>query len=204
MVPAGIGPKEYKTNSMTDKDKINDTDFEVDADDLEYIDYNFPEIDFSNGGYTINLGPVDQYDPPKQQELFRQYIMSQWLHSSHLADENPQWQVESYIKNKPLPVVKPGTQTRRFTHIYDTIEVCYKAWKNRKCKYYSISNKKSYSIMQVAKLFKTKIKYLPERKGERFASALTNMSLSNKVHKSFGTINLEDYIENFLNSQKKT
>ena len=40
---------------MTDKDKINDTDFEVDADDLEYIDYNFPEIDFSNGGYTINL-----------------------------------------------------------------------------------------------------------------------------------------------------
>ena len=34
-----------------------------------------------------------------------------------------------YLKNKPLPVVKPGTQTRRFTHIDDTIQVCYKAWK---------------------------------------------------------------------------
>ena len=34
-----------------------------------------------------------------------------------------------YLKNKPLTVVKPGTQTRRFTHIKDTIEVCYNAWR---------------------------------------------------------------------------
>jgi len=123
VVPAGIGLKEYKTNSMTDKDKINDTDFEVDADDLEYIDYNFPEIDFSNGGYTINLGPVDQYDPPKQQELFRQYIMSQWLHSSHLADENPQWQVESYIKNKPhLKELSDNNQLETSFPSDDTVE----------------------------------------------------------------------------------
>ena len=31
-----------------------------------------------------------------------------------------------YLKNKPLPVVKPGTQSRRFTHIDDTIDVCFK------------------------------------------------------------------------------
>ena len=36
---------------------------------------------------------------------------------------------DHYSKKKPLPVVKPGTQSRRFTHIYDTIEICYKAWK---------------------------------------------------------------------------
>ena len=36
---------------------------------------------------------------------------------------------ECYKKNKPLPIVKPGTQSRRFTHINDTIEICYKAWK---------------------------------------------------------------------------
>ena len=34
-----------------------------------------------------------------------------------------------YKKNKPLPVVKPGTQTRRFTHIDDTVYICYLAWK---------------------------------------------------------------------------
>jgi UDP-glucose 4-epimerase len=78
-----------------------------------------------------------------------------------------------YKKKKPLPIVKPGTQSRRFTHINDTINICYLAWKRNLCRHYSISNKKSYSINQVAKLFKSKLYYLPPRKGERYASALT-------------------------------
>ena len=111
---------------------------------------------------------------------------------------------DHFLKKKPLPVVKPGTQSRRFTHIEDTVNVCYRAWKNNKCKYYSISNKKSYTIIQVAKLFGSKIQYLPARKGERYASALTSMNLSNKVYKIFGKINLKDHIINILkNTQKK-
>ena len=103
-----------------------------------------------------------------------------------------------------MPVVKPGTQTRRFTHIRDTVEVCYKAWKKNQSRNYSITNKESFSILQVAKLFKSRIKFLPRREGERYASALKNMSLSNKVYKNFGKISLRDYIENFLkNNQKK-
>ena len=109
-----------------------------------------------------------------------------------------------YLNNKPLPVVKPGTQTRRFTHIRDTVEVCYKAWKKNQSRNYSITNKESFSILQVAKLFKSKIKLLPRREGERYASALKNMSLSNKVYKNFGKISLRNYIKNFLeNNQKK-
>ena len=103
-----------------------------------------------------------------------------------------------YDKKLPLTVVKPGTQTRRFTHIKDTIKVCYEAWKSDKCAYYSISNKKSYSINQVASMFKTKISYLPPRLGERYASALTHMSLNNKVIKKFGKISLKDYISSFI------
>ena len=103
-----------------------------------------------------------------------------------------------YLKKKPLPVVKPGTQTRRFTHIQDTIEICFYAWKNKKFKSYSISNKESFSILQVAKLFNSKIKFVPPRKGERFASALTNLSLSSKVFKNFGKISLKDYVKNFM------
>jgi len=103
-----------------------------------------------------------------------------------------------YKKNIPLPVVLPGTQTRRFTHIKDTVEVCYYAWKKNKCRHYSISNKKSISIKNMAKFFKRKIKLLPTRKGERYASALTNMSLSNKVFKKFGSIDLEIYIKEFI------
>ena len=109
---------------------------------------------------------------------------------------------EHYAKKKPLPVVRPGSQSRRFTHIFDTIEICFKAWKNDKCRYHSISNKKSYSILEVAKLFKAKIKYLPQRKGERFASALTDMSLSNKVYKNFGKISLKKYVDNFISKNE--
>ena len=103
-----------------------------------------------------------------------------------------------FKKRKPLPVVKPGTQTRRFTHIHDTVDICYKAWKKKLCRHYTIANKKNYSILEVAKMFQTKIKYLPRRKGERYASALTSKHLSNKVHKYFGKIDLKNYIKNFL------
>tara|TARA_B100001121_G_scaffold48912_1_gene42315 strand:+ start:3808 stop:4695 length:888 start_codon:yes stop_codon:yes gene_type:complete len=108
-----------------------------------------------------------------------------------------------YKNKKPLTVVKPGSQTRRFTHIYDTVNTCYYAWKLNKCRHYSISNKKSYSILEVAKMFKTKIKYLSKRDGERYASALANMSFSNKVYKKFGKIYLKDYINSFIKTQKK-
>ena len=108
-----------------------------------------------------------------------------------------------YKKKLPLTVVKPGNQTRNFTHINDTIAVCFEAWKKNKCQHYSISHKKSYSILAVAKLFKSKIKYLPERAGERYASALTNMSLNNKVHKRFGKIHLKDYISSFIKKKNK-
>jgi len=109
---------------------------------------------------------------------------------------------ENQFKKKiPLTVVKPGTQSRRFTHINDTVEACYMAWKKNKCRHYSISNKKSFSIIDVAKLFGSKIKYLPNRPGERYASALTNNHLSNKVYKIFGKIQLSDYIKSIIKNQ---
>ena len=104
-----------------------------------------------------------------------------------------------YKANKPLTVVRPGSQTRRFTHIDDTVNICYKAWKANKCAHYSISHKKEYSIINVAKMFDHKIKFLPARPGERFASALTNFSHNNKVIKCYGKINLKDYISSFIN-----
>ncbi len=107
---------------------------------------------------------------------------------------------KQYLEKKPLTIVKPGNQTRRFTHISDTIDVCFDAWKKNKCRHYSISHREIYSIRDVAKMFKCKIKYLPPRLGERYASALTNMSLNNKVIKKFGRISLKDYISSFIKS----
>tara|TARA_Y100001935_G_scaffold219860_1_gene193302 strand:- start:117 stop:1010 length:894 start_codon:yes stop_codon:yes gene_type:complete len=105
-----------------------------------------------------------------------------------------------YFKRKPLSVVKPGTQSRRFTHIYDTINVCYDAWRKNKCCHYSISHKKSYTILEVAKLFGSKIQLLNARPGERYASALTKMSQNNRIIRKYGKINLKDYISSFIKS----
>ena len=103
-----------------------------------------------------------------------------------------------YKKNLPLTVVRPGTQTRRFTHIKDTVDLCYYAWKKNLSRHYTITNRKSFSILQVAKMFKKKIVYLPLRPGERYASALTKINLLNKVHKKYGKIQLKNYIQNFI------
>ncbi len=105
---------------------------------------------------------------------------------------------EQFKKKKPLTVVKPGTQSRRFTHINDTIQVCYEAWKKNRCAHYSISHKKSYTILEVANMFKSQIIFLRKRPGERYASALTKISLNNKVFRRYGKINLKDYISSFI------
>ena len=108
-----------------------------------------------------------------------------------------------YKENRPLTIVRPGTQSRRFTYIDDTIQTCYLAWKKNMCRHYSISNKKSYTITQVAKLFKSKIKFLPSRSGERYVSKLTNKNLSNKVYKIYGKTMLVDYINRRKKELKK-
>ena len=105
---------------------------------------------------------------------------------------------DHHKRKKALPVVRPGTQTRRFTHIDDTVNVCYLAWKKNLCRHYSIASKKSYSILEVAKMFNTKIKYLPKRLGERYASALTNRNLSNNIFRFYGKKKLKDYIDTII------
>ena len=105
---------------------------------------------------------------------------------------------EKFKKKRPLPIVKPGTQTRRFTHVRDTIEVCYEAWKANKCRHYSITHKKAYSIIDVANMFDSRKIFLKPRVGERYASALTKISYNNKIIRKYGKINLKDYITSFI------
>ena len=104
---------------------------------------------------------------------------------------------EQYKKNKPLTIVKPGTQRRDFTHIDDIVEGCYLAWRKGNQNHYMLGTKKTYSIVEIAKTFKTKIKYLPFRPGERFGSKITN----NNAEKILGykaKIDIKDYIKNLI------
>ena len=109
---------------------------------------------------------------------------------------------DHFKKSKRLPVVRPGTQVRRFTHVYDTVKACIIAWKKNKLKHYSVSSNQSFSIIELAALFKSKIRYLPTRKGERFTSAITKMNLNNKIIRLSAKIRLIDYVNNFLSSNR--
>ena len=110
---------------------------------------------------------------------------------------------EDHFKNKrKLPVVRPGTQVRRFTHVYDTVNACIFAWRENKCKHYSVASKQSFSIIELAKLFRNKIRYLPKRAGERYASSLIKMNLNNKIIRLSAKIRLKNYINNFLMSNR--
>tara|TARA_B100000787_G_scaffold166174_1_gene150997 strand:+ start:838 stop:1761 length:924 start_codon:yes stop_codon:yes gene_type:complete len=103
----------------------------------------------------------------------------------------------NYLKNKPLPVVMPGSQTRKFTHVKDTVEACIYAWKENKNCHYSISNDTSYSILGLAKLFSNNIIRIPERRGERFKSTEINKIRDYKIINLRGKISLKKYIEEF-------
>ena len=179
--------------------------------------YSATSASLGNNGNDKNLSPY-AFTKAKNLELLEN--LNKWFHfkyeviyfynvyGPHQIDKGEMATVIGIFENcfklrKPLPIVRPGTQSRRFTHIFDTIEICYLAWKKNLCRHYSISSNRSYSILEVSKMFNSKIKFLPKRSGERYASALTNMNSSNKVYKYFGKIDLKKYIKNIILNNSK-
>ena len=197
----------YESNTVGSKEV-----FKFCLDNKIKLIYSATSASLGNSGYDKNLSPY-AFTKSKNLELlenlkiwfnFKFEILYFYnVYGQRQIDKGSMATVigifeRQYKNKKPLTIVKPGTQTRRFTHISDTVKVCYDAWKANKCKHYIISHKKSYSINEVAKMFGSKTKYLPPRLGERYASALTNLSFNNKVVKKFGKISLKDYISSFI------
>lgn len=107
---------------------------------------------------------------------------------------------DHYKKKKVLPVVKPGWQSRRFTHVLDTVKGCIFAWKRNLCKHYVIVNSSSFTILQLARMFRRPIKYLKRRAGERLVSTIVKKNLDIKLIKLPAKIRLKDYISEFINN----
>ena len=80
--------------------------------------------------------------------------------------------VEKYKNKKPLTVVSPGTQLRNFTHIDDIINGLILVGKNGSGDNFGIGCSKSYSILEIAKMFGLEIEMLPERKGNRMSASV--------------------------------
>ena len=103
-----------------------------------------------------------------------------------------------YKKKIPLTVVRPGSQSRDFTHIDDIVHGCFLAWKKGRNMEYMLCTKKSYSIISIAKMFNAKFKFLKARPGDRFGS----IRLNNNAKKILGFVAKKDirkYIKEFIN-----
>ena len=102
-----------------------------------------------------------------------------------------------FKKGLPLTVVRPGSQKRDFTHINDIVNGCYLAWKRGNQNEYMFGTKKKYTILNIAKMFRYKIKFLSPRKGERFGTSIPN----NNALKYLGyraKIDIKDYIDSLI------
>ncbi len=75
-----------------------------------------------------------------------------------------------YKNEEALSVVKPGNQSRDFTHVYDIVEGVIKTVDTNLNKEWILRSGVSYEIMDVARMFTDNIVMLPERRGERFTS----------------------------------
>ena len=98
-------------------------------------------------------------------------------------------------KTKLLPITKPGTQKRRFTHIDDIIDGLLVVAKKGLGDNFGIGADKSYTVIQLAKMLKMKYKLTPYKKGNRITGALKTQKT-----KQLGWSpqkNLKDYLSQF-------
>jgi UDP-glucose 4-epimerase len=108
---------------------------------------------------------------------------------------------QCFLKDKPCPVRRPGTQRRAFTHVDDTISGIILAAEKGKGDEYGICAQEVYSLLEVANLFGCKVKMLPQTKTSRSAEAVDSAKIKALGWKQTGT--LEDYIRSIKQEAKK-
>jgi len=100
---------------------------------------------------------------------------------------------QNYLNNRAHEVRAPGTQTRAFTHVDDTIEGIIFVGEQGKQDEYGICAKEVYSLLDVAGMFGGEIKILPSTKSTRSTGAIDTSKLESLGWKQKRT--LKDYIE---------
>lgn len=100
----------------------------------------------------------------------------------------------SLKKNKAnfLPITKPGTQRRRFTHIDDIIDGLILVGKKGEGDDFGIGSDKSYSVIDIAKMLNMNVKFKPKKRGNRL-----NATLKTSKTKKLGwrpSKNLKEYL----------
>jgi UDP-glucose 4-epimerase len=103
---------------------------------------------------------------------------------------------ELYLHGKPLKVVRPGTQKRNFTYVEDIVSGLILVGIKGEGDDYGIGSEVSHSVMDVAKMFESKIVMLPARKGNRMSSSIDTSKVRSLGWKP--KHELEDFIKEIL------
>ncbi len=104
-----------------------------------------------------------------------------------------------YRKGKPLTVVTPGTQRRNFTHVQDIVRGLLLVGELGQGNDYGLGANESYSVLEIAELFKSDIEMLPERAGNRM-----NAQLNTEKAKSLGwepRYSISTYIQEIVDAK---
>lgn len=81
---------------------------------------------------------------------------------------------QRFLAGKPLTIRAPGTQTRAFTHVEDTVDGIILAAEKGQGDDYGISANDVYSLVEVAELFGSEIEWLPQTATTREQSVLNS------------------------------
>lgn len=108
---------------------------------------------------------------------------------------------QCYLRGKPCEVHEPGTQTRAFTHVTDTVSGIILAGEKGNRAEYGICAQEVYSLLDVAEMFGCSVKMLPATKTSRSSGAIDSAQI-----KALGwrqSKKLIDYIESIKPEGKK-
>ncbi|MCI0566314.1 NAD-dependent epimerase/dehydratase family protein [bacterium] len=101
----------------------------------------------------------------------------------------------------PLTVRSPGTQRRNFTHVDDIVRGLILIGEQGLGDEYGLGSEESYSIREVAEMFGSDIRMLPERKGNRMDGKID----TTRMRSEFGweaERSIKDYISAILASKQ--
>ena len=175
----------------------------LDAEEISRIlNKVYAEFDVISSPEITLEGNPDDFTFQKLQELKQAGINRLSIGIQSFSDVDLTWMNRAHNSSRAIKCVQDaqslGFDNITIDLIYGLPEMTIEAWKMNKCRHYSITHKKSYSILQVAKMFKSRITMLKSRPGERYASALTKISQNNHIIRRYGKINLKDYISSFI------